>query len=101
MSVYAIVTIILVLGGAFAVVGGIAYFLQTRAKREGNLFTQPASRSTRILAFLLGLVFAGFFVMEIMSAPKFHVIMPVLAFSLIAYSLGFNRLVESLLNKDR
>jgi hypothetical protein len=93
-------TIVLVLAGAFAVVGGVAYFLQNRAKREGNLFTQPASRSTRIFAFLVGLLFAGFFVLEILSADRFHIFLPILAVALFAYSLGFNRMIESLLKKD-
>lgn len=97
---YDLITIVLGIAAMFVVVGGLAYFLQNRARRRGNLFTQPASRSSRITAFVLGPVFAGMFYLEISYADGFHVVMPVLAILLIAYSLGFNRLIEYLQRMD-
>ncbi len=93
-NMYEIMTIILGLGGMFVIVGGIAYLLQNRAKKEGNLFTQPAGVKTRIVAFILGLVFAGFFLLEILYEDRFHAVIPFLAVLLFAYSLGFNRFIE-------
>ena len=101
MDIYALITIILVLLGAFAVVGGVAYFLQSRAKREGNLFTKPASPSSRIFAFLTGILFGGFFLMEISLVGKSHLILPVLSVLLLIYSMGGYRLIESLQKRDR
>ena len=93
---YDIITIVLGLIIMFAIVGGVAYFLENRAKKKGNLFTQPASLTSRIVAFLLGLIFAGSFVVEILYTDRFHVVIPILAVLLIAYSLGFNRLIATI-----
>ena len=98
---YEITTIVLVLVGAFAVVGGVAYILQNRAKKEGNLFSRPVSPSSRIVALILGLIFAGFFWMEITYAGKFHIVMPILAVLLIAYSLGLYRIVENIQKSNK
>jgi hypothetical protein len=98
---YEIMTIILVLAGAFAVVGGIAYFLQRNVREHGNLFTHPATPGMRIFAFILGLIFAGAFFMEILSSGRFHVVLPFLSFFTIAYSFGFNSLLETLQKKEK
>jgi phosphatidylglycerophosphate synthase len=92
---YEIMTILLGLIGMFVIVGGIAYFLQNRAKKEGNLFTQPATLKTRITAFIFGMIFTGFFLLEILYEDRFHIVMPLLAVFLFAYALGFNRIIES------
>ena len=86
--------VLLVLAGGFAFVGGVAYLLQRQAMTQGSLFTQPASPLLRILALLLGLLFAGFFVLELVYSESVHVIMPVLAIALIAYSLGADRFLK-------
>lgn len=98
---YEIITVLLGLLGMFAVVGGIAYFLQNRAKKIGNLFTQPISRFSRILAFIFALVFAGVFLIEFGYSDRYHVILPFISFFLLAYSLGFNRFVEAIQKKDK
>jgi hypothetical protein len=98
---YDLITILLGILGMFVIVGGIAYWLQNRAAKQGNLFTQPASRPQRVLAFMLGLVFAAVFVFEISSYDKFHVVMPLLAVLLFAYSLGFNRLIKIVQRRDK
>jgi len=98
---YDLITIILGLVGMFVIVGGIAYVLQNRAKKKGNLFTQPASSMTRIVAFIFGLIFAGFFLLEILYEDRFHVIMPFLAILLFAYSVGFNRFIEIVQKRNK
>lgn len=98
---YEIITIILGLAGMFAIVGGVAYFLQNRSKKEGNLFTQPVSLKTRIIAFILGLVFAGFFLLEIIYEDHFHIVMPFLAVLLFAYGLGFNKFIETVQKRNK
>jgi drug/metabolite transporter (DMT)-like permease len=100
-NMYEVITIVLGLVGMFIIVGGIAYFLQNRAKKQGNLFTQPASPGTRIVAFISGLIFAVFFLLEILFEDRFHFVMPFLAILLFAYSLGFNRFIEAVQKQDK
>jgi len=91
-----LVMILIVLAGGFVLVGGVAYLFERRAKTKGSLFTAAASPLLRILALLLGLLFAGFSVLEVISMNRFHIILPVLAIALIAYSLGSGYLLKSL-----
>ena len=88
--------IVLVLGGGIALVAGIAYLLERRAKGEGPLFVAPASPTARILALVLGLVFGAFFLFEFLFTDSIHVVMPILAVALLAYSLGAGRLLRSI-----
>jgi hypothetical protein len=91
-----VVVILLGLFGGLALVGGVAYVLQRRATMQGALFAGPASPTLRILALLLGLLFAGFFVVELLYADSIHIVIPVLAVALIAYSLGAGRLLKGM-----
>ena len=93
--------IVLVLGGGIALVGGIAYLLQRRAKGAGPLFANPAGPTARIVALVLGLLFGAFFLFELLFTDRVHVVMPILAVALLAYSLGAGRLLGSLQREDR
>ena len=91
---YDIMTIVLGIAGMFAIVGAVAYFLQDRANRKGNLFTGTATPGARIGAFILGLLFAAAFAAELLFADRVHLVLPLLTILLIGYSLGLSSLIE-------
>jgi uncharacterized membrane protein HdeD (DUF308 family) len=95
-NMYGLLIIVLGLVGMFVIVGGVAYFLQNRANRNGNLFTRAASPSARILAFLLGLLFGCIFIYEYFYTQSYSIEFPILAFALLAYALGAGRILEEI-----
>jgi drug/metabolite transporter (DMT)-like permease len=95
-SMYEIMTIVLGIASMFVVVGAIAYFLQNKAKREGNLFTQPPSLKTKIIAFILAIVFGSLFLLEILYEDRFHTVFPILSVVLFLYSLGYSRFIKTI-----
>jgi len=88
----------LVLGlvGMFVVVGGVAYLLQRNVQKNGNLFTRPPSRGMKIIAFLLGFIFLGFTGMEYFYGTEIHVVPPILALALFAYTFGAEKFIQEL-----
>jgi hypothetical protein len=95
--------LLLILGliGMFVVVGGVAYLLQRNVQKNGNLFTRPPSFGIKVIAFLLGLLFLGFFAMEFVYGTKIHVISPILAIVLFAYAFGAEKLIQTFQNSDK
>ena len=93
---YEVMTIVLGIVSMFAVVGVIAYFLQNRAQRKGNLFTQPPNLKTKIIAFILAIVFGSLFILEILYEDRFHIVFPILAVMLFIYSVGYGRFLEAI-----
>src|SRR6185503_90063 len=61
--------------------------------QEGNLFTRPATATTRLFAGLLGIVFGGVFIYELKESSVIDCVKPLLAIALIAYSLGATNLL--------
>ena len=51
--------------GIFVVVMGLIYFLDGRARKKGALFTGKATQGTRLLTILIGLLFAGISLVEL------------------------------------
>ncbi|NIN68510.1 MAG: hypothetical protein GTO63_28150, partial [Anaerolineae bacterium] len=80
--------IVLVLGGALGFLVVVAYLLQSRASSEGPLFTGPSSGPLRMLALVLGLLFGGAFLVELLYMPRLHIVFPLLAVGLLGYALG-------------
>jgi hypothetical protein len=74
-----------------AVISLIEYMLKTK----GPLFSGVATPRMRLLALLLGIVFAALFVMELTSSDVIHFIFPILAIALVGYSLGVGALLRS------
>lgn len=75
----------------------ILYFLGRRMEaRGGMLFTGPVTPGSRLLALLLGLVFAGITV--VMSTPPtdIPIVFPLLAFALFAYAIGAGGLLKKI-----
>jgi hypothetical protein len=86
---------VLVLIGAVIILVGAASFLERRAKNRGNLFTGHASMTSRIIAFIFGALFGGVFIYQVMIFNEYTVVFPILAFAFFAYSLGWNRIIDS------
>ena len=63
-------------------------------ERGGPLFTGPATPRMRIIALLLGILFGGLFLWELISSETFRILWPILAIALISYSAGAYRLLR-------
>ncbi|MBI3241858.1 MAG: hypothetical protein HYZ49_06135 [Chloroflexi bacterium] len=87
-----------------AVLAGIVWMLERRLKTHGALFTESTTSATplwRLLALLLGLLFAGLFVMELISSSPIHIWFPILAIALIGYSIGLGGLLNRIQGQKR
>jgi hypothetical protein len=88
-----ILGVIVVLGILF----GVAWALDRRRKTEGDLFTGKSTRTLRIIAFLLGLIFGGVFIADLLGpdgkARRLYLIIAIAAF---AYTLGADTLMRRL-----
>jgi hypothetical protein len=73
----------------------LIYLMERRSKTKGALFTGPATPRMRLLALLLGIVFASLFVVELTSSNVIHFIFPILAIALVGYGLGVGALLRS------
>jgi len=74
--------------GIFLVMIGLVYLLERRTKKRGPLFTGPATRGTRLLALILGLLFAGIFIFEWLSSSEIIIWFPIIALALLGYGFG-------------
>ncbi len=74
--------------------------MDKRVQKKGALFTGQATRSMRMLAIVLGILFAGIFIMEITTSQIIHFVFPVLALALIGYGLGAGQLLGKLQNRE-
>ena len=70
--------------------------MDKRAAKKGALFTGQATRGMKMFAIVTGILFAGFFIMELLSSQTIHIIFPLLGFALIAYGLGAGQLLNKL-----
>jgi hypothetical protein len=91
----AVLGVILVL----AVLIAVASALDKRSKTKGNLFTGKPSRTTRIIAILLGLLFGGIFVAELLWYTVIHIWPPILAVALLGYGFGAEKLINTIQGK--
>ncbi len=78
----------------------LIYKMDKRAAKKGALFTGPATREMRTLAIVLGVVFAGLFMMEITSSESIHLLFPILALALIGYGLGAGQQLRKLQSRE-
>lgn len=70
--------------------------MDKNARTKGALFTGQPTRWMKALAIGLGIVFAGLFVMELLSSDALHIVFPILAVALIGYGLGAGQLLSKL-----
>ena len=70
--------------------------MEKRTTQKGPLFTGKPTRGMRVLAIVLGLLFAGLFIMEVLNSPTIHIWFPILALALLAYGLGAGKLLSRL-----
>ncbi len=75
--------------------------MDKRATQKGALFTGPATREMRVLAIVLGVVFAGLFIMEIIASSTIHLLFPILALALIGYGLGADPQLRKLQRREQ
>ena len=88
--------------GVIVVLGiliGVASVLDRRSKTKGNLFTGKPTGTMRIIALLLGLVFGGIFIAELLWSESIHLLPPILAVALLGYSFGAEKLMRTLQKK--
>jgi hypothetical protein len=74
----------------------VIYLIDRRSRKDRGMFTRPPSMTMRIFAGLLGLVFGAIFIYELTLSNTIHLIWPVVAFALLAYSLGASNLLLKL-----
>ena len=77
----------------------LIYKMDKRVSKKGALFTGQSTRGMKLLAIVLGVIFAGITVMEFISSQEIHIAFPVLAFALIGYGAGAGQLLGKLQNK--
>ncbi len=80
---------------------GTAFLLERRATTKGPLFTNPATRIQRTIALVLGLMLGGLSVIVALFVGRLFIVMPILAFALIAYSLGADRFLKMIQEIDK
>jgi hypothetical protein len=78
----------------FGMLIGTAYALNRRLKRRRYLFTGRSSGGLRVLALLLGLLFGGIFVGELIGSNRIHLWPPILAVILCGYGFGAEKLLK-------
>jgi len=74
----------------------LIYKMDKRASKKGALFTGQSTRGMKLLAIVLGVIFAGISIMEFFSSREIHIVFPVLAFALIGYGAGAGQLLGKL-----
>lgn len=94
-TTFGILGVIVVLGILF----GVAWALDRRSKTQGNLFSGPPTRTMRIIAFLLGLIFGGIFIGELLGSERIHLLPPIIAIAAFGYSFGAEKLMRRLQKK--
>ncbi len=85
---------LLIAYGVVNIVFQLIYLLNQWTKRNGPLFTQPASAAGRIIALFLGLLFGGLVIFNVIAGHAFNEMtgfFAIAAFGLIAYSAGHQR----------
>ena len=74
--------------------------MDKRAAQKGPLFTGKPTRGMRVLAIVLGILFAGLFFMEIINSSAIHIWFPILALALLGYGLGAGQLLSRFQNQE-
>jgi len=96
-TLMAVLFAVVFIGGPFF----LLWLLDRRAKANGPLFSGPATPTMRILALLLGILFAGLFLVESTSLETIRPAFAILALALLGYSLGAGRPLRTLQGKRR
>jgi hypothetical protein len=74
----------------------LIYRMDKRVAKKGSLFTGQATKEMKVFAVVLGIIFAGVFVTELLYSQTIHVAFPILGFALIGYGLGAGQLLGKL-----
>jgi len=94
-------TLILGIAGIFVVLSGASYFLQPSAMQKNGFFTTPPVASVKIVAFLLGLLFLVFCILELLVSGTIHLLPPILAAALFVYTFGAEHLIHAWENRKK
>jgi hypothetical protein len=76
----------------------LIYKIKKHVAKKGPLFTGQSTFGTRMLAIILGILFAGLFAMEFLFSKSFHAMFPVLALALLGYGFGIEQLLNEFQN---
>ena len=88
--------VLAVLGGGLALIYFVAKYFEQRSKNQGALFTRSPSRSSRILAFLLAILFGGASLLQILSTERVSVVLPFLSLIALLYAFGATKTLTGL-----
>ena len=72
----------------------LIYKINKRVAKKGTLFTGQSTLGMKVLAIVLGNLFAGLFIMELLSSQSITLMFPVLAFALLGYGLGAGQIIK-------
>jgi len=79
----------------------VAKALENRAKNKGSLFSGKATLGSRILAFILGVVFFGMGFLQSEATGWVTIIFPLLGVACLLYTVGAIDMVRGLQNKNK
>jgi ABC-type multidrug transport system fused ATPase/permease subunit len=93
-------TLIIGLLGMFVVISGAAYMTQSSTRKNG-FFTTPPNANVKAFVFMLGLFFLALFVIEFLISPLIHIIIPILAAALFAYTFSAEKILDAWENRNK
>ena len=96
-----LITMIVGIAGLFVILSGAAYFLQPVAMKKNGFFNTPPNASVKITAFMVGMLFLAFFLIEFLFGTTRHLILPVLATLLLVYSFYGEKIITALENRRK
>jgi hypothetical protein len=73
--------------------------MNKRVSKKGALFTGQATGRVRILAIVLGILFAGIFLVELLYFDTFSFLFLILALALLGYGFGAGQLLRKFQSK--
>lgn len=96
-----LITMIVGIAGLFVILSGAAYFLQPVSMKKNGFFNTPPPASVKITAFMVGMLFLAFFLLEFLFDTTRHLILTVLAILLFVYSFYGERILTALENRRK
>lgn len=80
------IILILIIVGAFAIVGGLSYLFQRRFNLQRNPMLGRVTKKSRVIAIITAFVFGLAYLIEISFLEQFHSIFLLIAIMALVYS---------------
>ena len=77
---------ILIIGGAFALIGWLSRFYQRRFNLQRNFLSVRVTKKSQAIAIIIAFIFGMAYLIETSFLERFHVILLVIAIIALAYS---------------